>query len=106
MPYQDKTLSCRDCHQPFLFTASEQEFFVQKNLENEPKRCSNCRVSSRFRRDGKDLNQSTEVPCNNCAVITRVPFKPTGVKPVYCSGCLHKLKNDRTISSDLAEGES
>jgi CxxC-x17-CxxC domain-containing protein len=92
MPYEDKTLSCRDCHQPFIFSAGEQEFFASKDLQNEPKRCPNCRVSSRLLKEGKDLNQSTELPCDQCGVNTRVPFKPTRAKPVYCSPCLQKRK--------------
>ena len=28
--YEDKTLTCRDCGNEFVFSASEQEFFAQK----------------------------------------------------------------------------
>ena len=41
--YQDKTISCRDCGEPFVFTAGEQEFYAQKGFTNEPTRCANCR---------------------------------------------------------------
>jgi len=94
MQFEDKTLSCQDCHQPFTFAAGEQEFFATKQLENEPKRCPSCRVSLRMKRDGKDPEHSTQVPCHNCGTITRVPFKPTGAKPVYCSPCFHKAKKN------------
>jgi N-acetylglutamate synthase-like GNAT family acetyltransferase len=33
---QDKTLTCRDCGQEFVFTANEQEFFTQRGFTNEP----------------------------------------------------------------------
>ena len=50
MPFEDKTLTCIDCGQTFVFTAGEQEFFAQKGFQNEPKRCKNwvsalvCRI--------------------------------------------------------------
>ncbi len=95
MPFEDKTLSCRDCDQAFLFSAGEQEFFALKKLENVPARCPNCRTSQKMRRDGKDPELCTEVPCHDCGTMTRVPFKPTGTKPVYCTPCFHKQKNRR-----------
>lgn len=92
MTFEDKTLSCRDCLQAFVFTVGEQEFFAAKNLQNEPVRCSNCRVNQRLLRQGKDPSQSSEVSCHDCGAATRVPFKPTGAKPVYCSICFQKSK--------------
>ena len=38
--YEDKTLTCRDCGNEFVFSASEQEFFAQKGFQNEPSRCA------------------------------------------------------------------
>lgn len=90
--FEDKTLSCRDCGQSFVFAAGEQEFYASKALFNEPKRCPNCRLLVKLQRDGKDTAHCTEVPCHECAVVTRVPFKPSGVRPVYCPPCLHKRK--------------
>lgn len=97
--FQDKTLSCRDCQQPFTFTAGEQEFYASKSLVNEPKRCPNCRLIAKLQRDGKDPAHSAEVPCHECETLTRVPFKPSGIRPVYCPPCLHKQK---TKDSDQA----
>ena len=37
--YQDKTLTCKDCGQEFVFTAGEQEFYAEKGFQNEPTRC-------------------------------------------------------------------
>lgn len=90
MTFEDKTLSCRDCGGSFVFTVGEQEFYASKSLVNEPKRCPNCRLVMKLQRNGKDLAHCAEVPCHECAVTTRVPFKPTGVSPVYCPPCLHK----------------
>lgn len=43
MDFGDKTLVCRDCAETFLFTAGEQEFFREKGLLQEPRRCPQCR---------------------------------------------------------------
>lgn len=43
MEFKDKTITCCDCHQDFVFTAGEQEFYQTKGLTNEPKRCKACR---------------------------------------------------------------
>lgn len=92
MQEQDQTLVCRDCAKEFLFTSGEQEFFALRGLTNLPKRCPNCRILSRLERSGKDPATSTELNCSQCDALTRVPFKPTQDKPVYCSVCLHQNK--------------
>lgn len=45
MAYQDKTLVCAQCRTEFVFTAGEQQFFAEKGLTTEPKRCKGCRAS-------------------------------------------------------------
>lgn len=40
---EDKTIVCKDCNNEFVFTAGEQEFYKEKGLDNEPKRCKECR---------------------------------------------------------------
>lgn len=45
--YEDKTLVCKDCENNFTFTAGEQEFYEQKGLTNEPKRCKACRIAKK-----------------------------------------------------------
>ena len=42
--YSDKTLTCSDCGQEFVFTASEQDFYAQRGF-SEPRRCRSCRAS-------------------------------------------------------------
>lgn len=92
MTFTDRFLSCRDCSASFLFSAGEQEFFSTKGLTNEPKRCHNCRVLMKVRRSGKDEEATSEVTCAECNTPTRVPFKPSGYKPVYCSACFNAKK--------------
>jgi|GEM_PF-2274730 len=43
MQFPDKELLCRDCGTTFLFTAGEQDYYLQKGVENLPKRCLVCR---------------------------------------------------------------
>jgi len=42
--YKDKTIACIDCGNDFTFTAGEQEFYVEKGFDNEPRRCKDCRA--------------------------------------------------------------
>ena len=47
--YGDKALTCADCSQDFIFTASEQEFYATRGF-TEPRRCSSCRASRKAAR--------------------------------------------------------
>ena len=57
MSYEDRSLTCVECGQSFIFTADDQSYHAEKGYTNEPKRCTSCRQSStgpaflrRFRR--------------------------------------------------------
>ena len=96
----DKTLTCADCDSEFVFTASEQEFFAQKQF-SEPRRCPSCRATRKLSRGGyseqprsggSSYSGGTEremfsATCASCGREARVPFQPSGAKPVYCSDC-------------------
>jgi CxxC-x17-CxxC domain-containing protein len=84
MSFSDRTLVCRDCGAEFQFNAREQEFYQAKGFENDPARCPECRTARKAGRRNREL---TEVTCAACGVVTEVPFKPTGTKPVYCRDC-------------------
>ena len=47
--YSDKVLTCADCSQDFVFTASEQEFYATRGF-TDPRRCSACRASRKAAR--------------------------------------------------------
>ncbi|HNU94843.1 MAG TPA: zinc-ribbon domain-containing protein, partial [Bacillota bacterium] len=47
MAYEDKTLVCKECGQEFVFTAGEQQFYVDHGFQNEPSRCPECRRARR-----------------------------------------------------------
>jgi len=100
MSFQNKELACRDCNKTFVFTAGEQEFFAQKGLINEPKRCPNCRILMRVQRNGEDPSRTAEVNCAECGSPTRVPFQPKGYRPVYCSVCFRTKKAETQNTGD------
>ncbi|MHC5019279.1 MAG: zinc-ribbon domain containing protein [Planctomycetota bacterium] len=85
MEFEDRTLTCIDCNTEFIFTAGEQQFYRDKGFENEPKRCGPCRKAKKEAR-GQDF----PVTCEECGKETTVPFKPTGIKPVYCRDCFDR----------------
>ncbi|HPE16173.1 MAG TPA: zinc-ribbon domain containing protein [Oscillospiraceae bacterium] len=87
--HQDKTITCKDCGQEFVFTASEQDFFEEKGFENEPQRCPSCR---RARKNGgrSQSGQQREMYsaiCSACGRECKVPFQPRNDRPIYCSDC-------------------
>ena len=89
--YQDKTLVCKDCGQEFVFTAGEQEFYASRGFENEPQRCKSCRDARKNAPRGE--RQMYVATCAVCGKVARVPFQPREDRPVYCSDCFAKMKN-------------
>lgn len=98
MPYTDKKLKCQDCGVEFDFTAQQQERFAQLGFTNEPKRCLSCRAKRKRQKEGNPAgpkNGSREfftAKCAECGGEARVPFKPRGDRPVYCSKCFSVRK--------------
>src|SRR5437016_13700802 len=103
--YADKTLTCRDCGQPFTFTAGEQEFYASRGLMNEPGRCPSCRAARRASggmgggggayggsRGMGGPREFFTATCSNCGGEARVPFQPRGDKPVYGSSCFEQVR--------------
>ena len=91
--YEDKTLKCKECGQDFVFTAGEQEFYAQRGFENEPQRCKDCRVA---RKSVSRTNRETyTATCASCGAEAKVPFKPRDDRPVYCSECFAKMKDQK-----------
>ncbi|MHB8125479.1 MAG: zinc-ribbon domain containing protein [Desulfitobacteriaceae bacterium] len=97
---QDKTLTCRDCGQEFIFSASEQEFYAEKGFQNEPGRCPACRQARKQANGGRNTGggyarqprQMYPAVCASCGTQTEVPFQPSGDKPVYCRDCYQSMR--------------
>lgn len=90
--FEDKTLTCKECGEEFVFTAGEQEFYAEKGFENEPQRCKNCRDKRKNRGNGP--RELFEAVCNACGGVAKVPFQPREDRPVYCSECFAKMKEE------------
>ena len=98
MSFEDKTLTCTDCNQEFVFSADEQELFQTRGYTNEPKRCNDCRnarkQNSSNNMGGGSYGQRREMfpaVCAQCGKDTEVPFQPRGDRPVYCSDCFRAM---------------
>lgn len=95
--FNDKVLTCKDCGDEFVFSASEQEFFAEKGFTNEPGRCPQCRAAKKQQNRGnrdsfgggyqRQERQMYPAICASCGKETTVPFQPSGDKPVYCRDC-------------------
>ncbi len=88
--FQDKTLRCKECGQEFVFTAGEQEFYAERGFENEPQRCKECRNARK--NSTKAQREMFTATCAACGGEAKVPFKPREDRPVYCSECFAKMK--------------
>ena len=87
MAFADKTLTCRECGNEFVWAAGEQEFYQQKGLSHEPQRCPDCRKRAKAERQAARAANMHNVTCSNCGKAAQVPFLPRADRPVYCSEC-------------------
>jgi len=107
----DTTLTCRDCGQAFTFTSGEQDFYASRGF-SEPSRCADCRAARKAQRDGgssygsygssssygggyssdggRAPREMFSATCSSCGQEAKVPFQPSGDKPVYCSSCFQQ----------------
>lgn len=92
MTYADRALSCRDCGAGFVFSASEQAYFAERGLANQPQRCHQCRANRRRERQGEAPRALHPVPCHECGTTALVPFLPRLDRPVYCSPCFDRVR--------------
>ena len=56
--YSDKNLTCADCGQEFVFTASEQDFYAQRGF-TEPRRCPADRAARKAARASSGAGYSS-----------------------------------------------
>ena len=79
--YEDKILVCKECGNEFTFTAGEQEFYAERGFQNEPQRCG--------------PREYFTATCAACGGEARVPFEPKSDRPVYCSECFAKMREQQ-----------
>ena len=110
----DRTITCADCGQEFVFTASEQQFYADRGF-SDPRRCRSCRAQRKSQMGGSDSSsmgggggygasgggggfrerrprEMFEATCSNCGKPATVPFRPTSGKPVYCDDCFSRRR--------------
>jgi CxxC-x17-CxxC domain-containing protein len=118
----DRTLTCRDCGQPFTFTSGEQAFYLERGY-SEPQRCASCRAERKAQRaasgggygngggnygnssggygggsrggNSSGPRQMYPAVCSACGKETEVPFQPSSDKPVYCRECFQERRPAR-----------
>lgn len=88
---EDKNLTCAECGEEFLFSADEQQFYMEKGF-TEPKRCKPCRAKMKASRGDRRPREMHDVICADCGEATQVPFRPSEDKPVYCRDCYAKRR--------------
>jgi CxxC-x17-CxxC domain-containing protein len=92
---EDKSILCIDCSQNFVWSVGEQIFFRDKQLQNPPKRCKECKQAKNERlaaiasAQASGVKQRIEVSvnCARCNASTTVPFYPSQGRPVFCRSC-------------------
>lgn len=105
----DRTMTCADCGQEFVFSASEQQFYADRGF-SDPRRCPTCRQARKAQRNtggggggsygGYDSGgyreraprEMHEANCSSCGKVAQVPFRPTSGKPVYCDDCFRSRR--------------
>jgi CxxC-x17-CxxC domain-containing protein len=88
--FEDKSLACKECGEEFIFTAGEQEFYNERGFLNEPQRCKNCRdIRKNASRAPREYFAAV---CASCGGEAKVPFEPKTDRPVYCSDCFARMR--------------
>ena len=93
--FTDRDLLCVECGETFVWSAGSQQFFFDKGLTNDPKRCERCKqaknqrmeAAKRLAETGVKQRITVEVKCAECGIETTVPFYPSRGQPVYCRKC-------------------
>jgi CxxC-x17-CxxC domain-containing protein len=97
--FDDKSILCIDCDNHFTWTVGEQVFFRDKQLQNPPKRCKECKQAKNERlaaiaaAQASGIRQRIEVAvnCAKCSAPTTVPFYPSQGRPVFCRSCFLEM---------------
>ena len=62
----------------------------ERGFQNEPQRCKACRDARKNAARGP--REYFTAVCANCGGEARVPFEPKSDRPVYCSECFAKMR--------------
>ena len=92
--YEDKILGCVECGEEFIFSAGNQQFFAERGLMYEPKRCKACRDA--HKRAVLSSTKWFSAVCADCGNEVWLPRKPNPDSPVYCTECFVKRRDRET----------
>lgn len=84
---EDRTLICKDCGNKFIWTAGEQKFFLDKGLQNIPKRCKVCTAA--YKNQLREKHPAWWVKCLKCGKKAEVSFEPK-TDDILCENCFNK----------------
>jgi CxxC-x17-CxxC domain-containing protein len=123
LTFEDRALACSDCGVEFIWTAGEQDFYQKKGFSHPPKRCKTCRKGPPSRRSAgsgrvehveyagsiaagprralppRAAPASVEANCSACGAMARLPFRPDGIRPVYCRACYQERRRSSSPRS-------
>ena len=105
--FVEKMITCVECSTEFEFSVGEQQKFKELGFNNEPKRCKPCRAARKAAAGGGGYGgggggsygggggqrEMHDVICADCGNPAKVPFKPSGDRPVYCSDCFSRHRD-------------
>ena len=74
--FHDRTLTCRDCSDAFVFSSGEQQFFASKGLTNDPQRCPTCRAAAKRARSTGGPGRQPRVPRRDLQQLRRPGRRP------------------------------
>ena len=74
-----------------------KEFYASRGFENQPQRCKPCRDARKNGVRGGNNGgerQMFDAVCAACGKACKVPFQPREDRPVYCSDCFARMKQN------------
>ncbi|MEK9156035.1 MAG: zinc-ribbon domain-containing protein [Patescibacteria group bacterium] len=95
---EDKTLICKDCGKKFLWTAGEQKFFLDKGLQNIPKRCKIC--TANYKDKLHEKHPVWPIKCRLCGKKSEVSFEPA-TDDILCENCFQAEINRRNKAIEV-----
>ena len=106
--FEDLLIPCIDCAHDFVWTAGEQSYFRDKQLQNPPKRCKDCKKAKNRRLEAIEVARTTgkrhrievNAKCAKCSTLTTVPFYPCQGRPVYCRTCFADMNGNHANRSN------
>lgn len=79
---------------------------VSNTSQRSQKPTSSPRNVSKESPDRDEKQQLFEIDCSGCATTVQIPFKPDGIRPVFCKDCLRDYRRQQAkLQQQLQESE-